>query len=211
VIFRGAKIDLATLSNYNLHLLPNEVERIRDYIELPKFRAWLYKDGKVDRMTPELLGQCQQLETGDIFHYLGWPTDILALRLPSHADNPTLQDVIFPKLLAKVARVINKTREEATSVGDANAKHGALTGRDQRVFMWILLPVTGVIVVLVIWLGNSHSWILEDAADTASRLFARIQASINRLLSDMRAYLNHMYMNMTESTEEGSFKGAEGG
>jgi hypothetical protein len=56
--------------------------------------------------------------TGDVFDYLGWPRDILALRLPLYDNETTLQDIVFPKLLVKVARVVNKTRGTLTDEDD---------------------------------------------------------------------------------------------
>ena len=94
--FRNTEIDLASLSTYNIRLLPEEVGYVRDYIELPKFQAWLYKQRKNGRMTAQLLSECQQLQTEDIFDYLHWPRDILALRLPLYKDGTTLQDIIYP-------------------------------------------------------------------------------------------------------------------
>jgi hypothetical protein len=186
VSFRNTEIDLASLSTYNIRLLPEEVGYVRDYIELPKFQAWLYKQRKNGRMTAQLLSECQQLQTEDIFDYLHWPRDILALRLPLYKDGTTLQDIIYPQLLVKVARVINKTREEAT--GDAIAKHGASTsGRKRRA--WMLLLVTSALVVLIAWLCISSSWNVQGVADAAFQGLARVQVAGDRLLSNIYAHL----------------------
>ena len=155
-------------------------------------------------MTRQLLGQCPQLKRGDIFDYLGWPRDILALRLPSDENRTTLKDVIFPSLLVKMARVINKTREDAmrTNATTNDASKG-------RILMWMLVLLTGV--MLVVWLGNPYSWTLEDIAGIASQPFARIQVFVNPLLAEIHAYYDHMYTEMTKSTEERSFEETKSG
>ena len=111
--------------------------------------------------------------TRDIFDYLGWPRDILALRLPSFDNETTLEDIVLPKLLVKVARVVNKTRgipmDDTIQESEVGSLH-RLLGKHR---VSILLLAVGI-AMFIAWLNDSHPWILEGIANTTSQLLTRI-------------------------------------
>jgi hypothetical protein len=138
IIFQGAKIDLVKMSSYDLHLFSKEVECIRNYIKVPEFQTWARRYSKTKRMTVELLQQYYGMWTGDLFDHLDWPRGVLALRLPIYEGNATLADIVLPKLLIKVARIVNEAREVATddSGREEREKSSGLNGLENQTAPW---------------------------------------------------------------------------
>ncbi|KAL2075891.1 hypothetical protein VTL71DRAFT_834 [Oculimacula yallundae] len=108
VRFRGASLDLATLYDYSLEISPTELDRLRAFMDMPTFRAWL-RD-RLPPITEELLGQFKDIKNGHIIDFLGWPKAVLSRQLPKYADGVTLQYAVMPLLLKHMAGMINQTR-----------------------------------------------------------------------------------------------------
>ena len=156
VVFRDTEIDIATLSSYDLQLHPSEMRRILNYIESAEFQKWHKKHNTNSHMTTKALSRFDGMKRRDLFHFLGWPKAILAIPLPMYQGKINLGDIVFPKLLEEVARVINTGPQQK-----------------QQGLIW-LLGILVVVVVLVTWLGVTCSWSLETIMNKASLLFSHV-------------------------------------